>query len=116
MLSVFFGAEGYLVDTAAGGEEALRRIRSFEPDLVVTDLEMPGMNGLQFIRALRSQQPGCPVLLVTAREDDRSTLEELGRFAGFRCLYKPLDLEALASEAYRLTKPVSAVATDIAAH
>jgi DNA-binding response OmpR family regulator len=103
LLSVFYGAEGHLVETAPDGSEALARMTAFQPDLVVTDLEMPGMTGLELIRAVRVAWPSCAVLLVTARHDHRTTLEKIALLGGFECLFKPLDLEALSAATTRAT-------------
>ena len=59
---------GHLVTTAGDGAEALERLRADRPDLVITDLNMPRMDGLDFIAAAR-QEPvgrGLPILLLTS--------------------------------------------------
>jgi two-component system response regulator MprA len=66
--------EGYEVDLAADGEEALSRLQSRdEPDAVVLDVLMPGLNGLEVCRRLRELGSRVPVLMLTARDqvDDR---------------------------------------------
>ncbi|MEU8826587.1 response regulator transcription factor [Streptomyces sp. NPDC048636] len=70
---------GYDVDRAADGPEALARAAARWPDLVVLDLMLPGMDGLQVCRALRDQGP-VPVIMLTARgdEDDRILGLEIG--------------------------------------
>jgi two-component system, NarL family, capsular synthesis sensor histidine kinase RcsC len=95
LLRDFFDGRGYLVETADGGLHALARLDTFAADLVITDLEMPGMSGLELIRSLHAARPGFPVLLVTARAEREMPLRRLGRRAGFECLHKPLDLDAL---------------------
>lgn len=57
---------GFTVDQAASGEEALTMINYKMPDLVLTDLRMPGMDGSQLVEALGKQYPGLPTVLVTA--------------------------------------------------
>jgi CheY-like chemotaxis protein/anti-sigma regulatory factor (Ser/Thr protein kinase) len=57
---------GYQVEVAANGQEALRAIERRAPDLVVTDLEMPEMNGLQLVETIRKDFPAVPVILMTA--------------------------------------------------
>ena len=59
---------GYVVVTAADGEEALRLIASDRPDAAVLDVMMPRMDGLQACRVLRSQGDDLPVLMLTARD------------------------------------------------
>jgi len=58
--------EGYRTSVAAGGAEALAAVGRGPVDLVLTDLKMPGMDGLELFRRLREERPGLPVLIVTA--------------------------------------------------
>lgn len=58
--------EGYDVSTAHDGPEAIRQAQSKLPDLVLTDVRMPGMDGVALMRALRSIAPAAPVVLMTA--------------------------------------------------
>src|SRR5438128_4066274 len=58
--------EGYEVDVALGGQEALERARAHQPDLVVLDLMMPGIDGLEVCRQLRATGT-LPILMLTAR-------------------------------------------------
>lgn len=71
--------EGYIVDEAADGAEALSRARSTPPDLVILDVMLPGLDGLNVCRTLR-QESGVPILLLSARGDelDRVLGLELG--------------------------------------
>jgi CheY-like chemotaxis protein len=103
LLRDFFDDRGYLVETADGGMHALERLDVFAADLVITDLEMPGMNGLELIRSLHATRPGFPVLLVTARAEREVPLRRLGRRAGFECLRKPIDLDALGQLVEEMT-------------
>ncbi len=84
-------AEGYVVETAQNGLEALALVKSMEPDLVLVDLMMPVMNGWDFHRRIR-QNPstaGLRVVAVSAIQDDNSA----ERFDGY--LRKPFDISAL---------------------
>jgi CheY-like chemotaxis protein len=58
--------EGHTVDVAGDGIAALERVRRAPPDIVATDLEMPRMNGLQLVEAVRRDHPSLPVILMTA--------------------------------------------------
>lgn len=62
--------EGYDVDVAADGIDTLNRVRSGHVDLLVLDLGLPGMDGLEVCRRLRPQFPDLPVLMLTARTDE----------------------------------------------
>jgi two-component system response regulator MprA len=61
-------SEGYEVDTAADGQTALARAREARPDLVVLDLMLPGMDGLEVCRRLRTAHSSLPILILTARD------------------------------------------------
>jgi len=58
--------EGYTVDAAADGFKALGKVADFGPDLVLTDLKMPGMDGIQLLGKLRENDPELPVVVMTA--------------------------------------------------
>lgn len=67
---------GYRVATAANGEEALYAARQERPDLVILDLQMPKMDGLEFTRRIRAEQPDLAIIMLTAR------VEEMDRIVG----------------------------------
>jgi DNA-binding NtrC family response regulator len=58
--------EGYAVDAAADGFKALGKMADFAPDLVLTDLKMPGMDGIQLLEKIREHDPDLPVVMMTA--------------------------------------------------
>ena len=58
--------EGYEVDLAGDGLQALRRLDAFRPDLVTLDVKMPGIDGIETLRRIREKHPTVPVILVTA--------------------------------------------------
>src|SRR5262245_34312043 len=58
--------EGYAVESAADGFKALGKIADFAPDLVLTDLKMPGMDGIQLLGKIREADPELPVVMMTA--------------------------------------------------
>jgi two-component system alkaline phosphatase synthesis response regulator PhoP len=70
---------GYRVSTAQSGDEALRQVRSILPDLIVLDLGLPGLDGLDVARTIR-QSSSVPIIMLTARSDeaDRVVGLELG--------------------------------------
>lgn len=58
--------EGYEVDLAADGREALRRLDAFRPDLVTLDIKMPSIDGIEILRRIREKNATIPVILVSA--------------------------------------------------
>jgi len=69
-------AQGFDVRTANDPEEGLHVFREWAPDLVITDLMMPGMSGVEVCRAIRSQGP-TPVLVLSVRDHERAKVEAL---------------------------------------
>ncbi len=95
LLRDYLSDAGYDVAVAADGGQACRLLSAFRADLVVTDLEMPVMDGLELIRWLRGATPSCPVVLVTGRSDRELQLCRFGRRSGFECMTKPIDVDQL---------------------
>lgn len=62
----------HVVGVAADGQEAVERARELHPDVVVMDVQMPGMNGIEATAALLAEQPELAVLVLTMYEDDES--------------------------------------------
>src|SRR3984893_15426356 len=67
---------GYEVDDAKTGEEALQKVRAFRPDLVLLDINMPGMSGLATCRAIRSDS-GAGIIMLTVRNTEADKVEAL---------------------------------------
>ncbi len=96
--------QGCVVETAVGGEEALRAMERARFDLVLMDMRMPGMDGLTATRTLRARGDTTPVLALTANAfaDDRRACLDAGMDDH---LTKPLGVEALTAALTRWTNP-----------
>lgn len=70
-LRTMLEAAGHILVEAGSGQEALRAWNATHPDLVITDHSMPGMSGVELIRALGQRQPGVKVILMSAGQDPR---------------------------------------------
>ena len=79
-LQLNLGMEGYLVRSAVDGETGLALARSEKPDLVVVDVMLPRMGGLEVVRELRNEDPDLPVLILSAKgqESDKVAGLQLG--------------------------------------
>lgn len=101
---------GYRVDGAQGGLAAVERVKGSTYDLVVTDLKMPGMNGLALIRQVRDIQPGLPVVVVTGHSTEAMAIEalNLGVVAYLKKPVRPAALLAAVAKAVGATETASA--------
>jgi DNA-binding NtrC family response regulator len=84
----------YDVQTASDGTEALRRAIEWHPDVILTDLVMPGMDGLWLLRALRTELPDCPVVLLTGRGTIQNAVQAIKEGA-YDFIEKPLEVPRL---------------------
>jgi two-component system response regulator GlrR len=114
LLALRLGSAGYEVETAGSGVEALGRADDFRPDLVVTDVRMDGMDGLQLFEALRRRMPTLPVVILTAHGTIPDALEST-RKGVFGYLTKPFDSQALLDcvrDALRVSGAIGGAAGD----
>ncbi|HEY5161028.1 MAG TPA: response regulator transcription factor [Gaiellaceae bacterium] len=95
--------EGYDVELAAGGAEALAAVERREPDAVVLDVLMPGLDGLEVCRLLRKAQSRVPILMLTVRDDLGDRIEGLDAGAD-DYLGKPFELEELLARVRALLR------------
>ncbi len=93
-LTRLLSREGYQVRTASNGNEALCQLRNNPAELIITDLNMPEMNGLTFLRELNREYPMSNVIMITAFGEVESYLEALN-LGVFEYLNKPIRLEEL---------------------
>jgi len=103
MLVTVLADAGYSAEGAASAAEALEAIRRAAPDAVVTDLSMPGMDGLQLVEAARALRRGLPFIILTAFGDwpSFSRAQDLGVE---RYLTKPVALAELLDGVRTLTR------------
>jgi DNA-binding NtrC family response regulator len=100
-LGMFLETEGYRVATAGSGEEALARIEEQEFDVIVADVIMPGLSGLEVLERSRELSPGAAVILMTGHATVEMAIEAMRKGAG-DYLQKPFVLHDLARCVHRL--------------
>jgi two-component system response regulator MprA len=93
-LGEFLDEEGFDVQLAGNGLEALEVLDAHQPDLIITDLAMPRLDGVGLIRKIRARRLDVPVIVVTARLD-ASVAQEIENLRVSAFLHKPLDLPEL---------------------
>ena len=85
---------GFIAESACDGEEALEKVTSFRPAIVITDMVMPRMDGLALLRALQQQDADVTTLLLTAQGTVETAVEAMKEGA-YDYLTKPVDLKRL---------------------
>jgi DNA-binding NtrC family response regulator len=102
-LSRLLAREGYTVQAASNGFEALDRLRETPAELIITDLNMPEMNGLTFLRELNRDHPASNVIMITAYGEIESYLEALN-LGAFEYINKPIKLDDLKKVMHKIFK------------
>jgi two-component system NtrC family response regulator len=109
VLEALLGSEGYETATAGNARDALRLIRESDLDLVITDMKMPGMNGMDLLEASKRTKPELPVIMMTAYGTIEMAVAAMKKQA-FDYITKPFQNEELkltikkALETHRLIK------------
>ncbi len=93
-LSEVLAENGYDVDTALGGPEALKKIEAFQPHIMLLDIAMPGMDGLETLRRAKEVDSDLGVVMATAI-DEEPMAQRATRLGAFAYITKPIDLEHL---------------------
>jgi CheY-like chemotaxis protein len=83
--------EGHTVETAGSGDEALAKLATFAAELLLTDVGLPGMSGLELVRRARQASPRLRAIFMTGREPDGRELAALEA----ECVGKPVDFADL---------------------
>src|SRR6478609_11434393 len=95
-LSEILRDEGYATETAADGFKALGKLEEFIPDVILTDLKMPGLDGITFMEKAKAAAPGAVFVVMTAFGTIQSAVAAVKKGAE-NYLTKPLDFEALSA-------------------
>jgi DNA-binding response OmpR family regulator len=94
LLQEFLTTKGYEVVTASNGEEALRKVKEERPHLMLLDVRMPGMNGMEVLRRVREFDQEVGIIMVTAVNEEETGREAL-KLGAFDYIVKPLNFEYL---------------------
>ena len=99
-------SDSYEVDMALSGEEALKKDRENPYDLIITDLMMPGISGLDLLRAVRVQRPEATVIMITGYPTIKTAVEsvKLGAFDYLPKPFTPADLRGVVARAFKMAE------------
>ncbi len=94
LLEELFKKEGWQVRVAGDGHEAIEKVEEMVPDLILMDVKMPNMNGLEATHAIMTTNPAIPIIMMTAYGEIEVVKQALE--AGVRrCISKPFDIITL---------------------
>lgn len=93
-LSTFFELKGYYPEVAHSGQEGLDKLKTFNPHIILLDVRMPKMDGIETLREIRKVDPDVGVIMVTAVQEVSIGREAL-KLGAADFVTKPIDLEYL---------------------
>jgi len=99
-LKIDLEEDGFLVETLGSGEEAIERLEAIQPNLVLLDLRLPGVDGTQVLEAVRKRNDDTLVIIMTAYGDTQTTVEVIKRGAD-NFINKPFELDELKRLIYK---------------
>jgi CheY-like chemotaxis protein len=91
-VSRFLESRGYRVERATNGAEALEIMKSLEPDLILTDIQMPKLSGTELITALKDspQTASIPIVILSGRPREQGGIEDP---RAYFCVHKDIDID-----------------------
>jgi DNA-binding NtrC family response regulator len=95
-MALYLGRHAYATAVAYAGEESLQLAEENSPDVMVVDIHLPGIDGLEVLRRIREASPSTEVVMITAYASIATAVEAMKRGA-FHYLSKPLDLVDLCA-------------------
>lgn len=95
MLREYLETHGHSVETAADGYEAVTKIDQAGYDAVVTDYNMPELDGLAVLQHIQQHQPSLPVVMMTGESGSQVAVQALVALGALACLFKPFDFQEL---------------------
>ncbi len=101
VLKTFLDGEGYYTDTAQDGQEALAKINEENIDIVISDINMPVMDGMELLKQISNISPDTFVIIMTAYASVKTSIEAM-RFGAYDYLIKPVEFDELLAKIRRL--------------
>ena len=100
----YFEARGFDVESASNGLEALEMLKSIHPDIIITDIEMPKLDGRQFIKALKSrpETSAIPIVVLSASKSRTEGTEEI---RADYIVFKDIDVESQLQQVVKAALP-----------
>ena len=106
VLDITLTDSGYQVFTAGNGEQALEIFRKESPPIVLTDIKMPGMDGIDLLKKIKEERPDTEVIMITGHGDMELAIQSL-KFDATDFITKPINDEALEIALKRAEEKIS---------
>lgn len=106
LLDEVFKKSGYLTFQAANGKQALSLVGEKDPDLVILDMKIPGMDGLEILRRIREVNETIKVIMITAY-GELDLIKEAMQLGALTHFTKPFDIDELREMVAKCLEPVS---------
>ncbi len=91
-LEMFLREKGYEVATSEDGEKGLESVQRERPDIVILDIRLPGMDGLEVLRRIKEKEEDIHVIMITAYHDIETTKQAM-KLGAYEYIHKPLDAD-----------------------
>ncbi len=102
LLSNLLKNEGYQIVTASNGREGIERFQEFDPGLIITDIRMPVMDGIEVLREVKTKEANTDVIILTGHSDEATAIDCL-RHGAYDYFRKPLeDIDVLLNAVHRV--------------
>lgn len=95
MLTAVLETAGHTVATASGGREAIDKHKTWSPDLIISDLVMPEVDGFEILREVKRYEPSIPVIMVSGSDARFLYLQMAGKLGATQTLTKPFTAQQL---------------------
>lgn len=95
VIRTYLEMQGVEVRSETSAEKAIHALGEFEPEVVLSDISMPGLDGIDLIQQVKLKKPGLPVIAITAHYDDEAMRARIARAGFARTLVKPVDPRAV---------------------
>ena len=102
-LQDFLAERDLQVDTAGSGQEAIDKTAAMLPDIILLDIMMPGMDGLECLRQIKSKHPNVAVVMITALKDE-ARIANAKKLGAYNYIVKPFSLSYLETELMKIIK------------
>jgi len=104
MLETFLNKQGYKVEQSFSFNDAIKKLKAFKPDIVLTDLRLPENDGIEVLKAVKLQSPQVPVVLMTGYADIRTAVQAM-KLGAFDYVAKPVNPDEVLSTIKRALSP-----------